>query len=61
MTANTDTKSDYFWIYVACATLALVGIIGLVKLAENDKYDPIRKQLQEDAAKMNIRILKTDQ
>lgn len=48
---------DYFWIYVVCVTLALVGIIAMVKLSENDKYDPIRAQLSEEAARMNIRVL----
>jgi ABC-type microcin C transport system permease subunit YejB len=50
-------EKDYFWLYVLCVTLALVGIIAMVKLSENDKYDPIRAQLSEEAAKMNIRVL----
>ncbi|BBA34989.1 uncharacterized protein sS8_3046 [Methylocaldum marinum] len=54
---NQVEKKDYFWLYVALATLALVGAIAMVKLSENDKYDPIRQQLSEEAAKMNIRVL----
>lgn len=50
-------EKDYFWLYVVCVTVALVGIIAMVKLSENDKYDPIRAQLSEEAAKMNIRVL----
>jgi len=50
-------ERDYFWLYVVCVTLALVGIIAMVKLSENEKYDPIRAQLNEEAAKMNIRVL----
>lgn len=54
---NQVEKKDYFWLYVALATIALVGVIAMVKLSENDKYDPIRQQLSEEAAKMNIRVL----
>ncbi|MBP1150246.1 MULTISPECIES: hypothetical protein [Methylocaldum] len=54
---NQAVKKDYFWIYVALATIALVGVIAMVKLSENDKYDPIRQQLSEEAAQMNIRVL----
>ncbi|MVF23379.1 hypothetical protein EVC37_17405 [Methylocaldum sp. BRCS4] len=54
---NQAVRKDYFWIYVALATIALVGVIAMVKLSENDKYDPIRQQLSEEAAQMNIRVL----
>lgn len=54
---NQIEKKDYFWVYVALATVALVGAIVMVKLSENDKYDPIREQLAEEAAQMNIRVL----
>jgi hypothetical protein len=54
---NQIEKKDYFWVYVALATVALVGAIAMVKLSENDKYDPIREQLAEEAAQMNIRVL----
>ncbi len=54
---NQIEKKDYFWIYVALATVALVGVIAMVKLSENEKYDPIRQQLAEEAAQMNIRVL----
>lgn len=50
-------KKDFFWAYVAIATVALVGVISMVKLSENDKYDPIRQQQAEEAAQMNIRVL----
>jgi hypothetical protein len=54
---DTTGERDYFWLYVVCVTVALVGIIAMVKLSENDKYDPIRSQLSEEAARMNIRVL----
>ncbi|HYE36378.1 hypothetical protein [Methylocaldum sp.] len=57
MNVENQAKRDYFWVYVALATVALVGVILMVKLSENDKYDPIRQQLAEEAAKMNIRVL----
>lgn len=50
-------KKDFFWVYVGLATIALVGAVAMVKLSENDKYDPIRQQLAEEAAQMNIRVL----
>lgn len=53
-----EEKRDYFWLYVAGFTLALVGTIALVKLSENDKFEPIKAQLAEDAKQMNIRVLK---
>jgi hypothetical protein len=57
MNPENQAKKDPFWIYVAGATLAAVAVIGMVKLSENDKYDPIRQQLAEEAAQMNIRVL----
>jgi bacteriorhodopsin len=57
MNVDTEAKKDYFWLYVAVATIALVLVIAMVKLSENEKYDPIRQQQAEEAAKMNIRVL----
>jgi hypothetical protein len=57
MSAEVESNKDYFWLYVAGATLALLVAIGMVKLSENDKYDPIRQQQAEEAAQMNIRVL----
>lgn len=58
MSEQIDPQArDYFWYYVAAALIALVGVIGMVKLSENDKYDPIRQQQNEEAAQMNIRVL----
>jgi bacteriorhodopsin len=53
----TTESKDYFWAYVVAAMLALVAVIVMVKLSENEKYDPIRQQLSEEAAQMNIRVL----
>jgi hypothetical protein len=58
MENQQEQKKDYFWLYIALVTVALVGVIGMAKLSENEKYDPIRQQLDEEAAQMNIRVLK---
>jgi hypothetical protein len=58
MNMENERKKDYFWLYIAGVTIVLVGIIGMAKLSENEKYDPIRQQLNEEAAQMNIRVLK---
>lgn len=58
MSTENEPKKDYFWVYVAGATLALVATVAMAKLSENDKYDPIRQQQEEEIAKMNIRVLK---
>jgi hypothetical protein len=57
MSTEIQPRKDYFWVYIAGVTLALVTTIGMVKLSENDKYDPIRQQQAEEAAQMNIRVL----
>jgi hypothetical protein len=57
MSAQDEEQKDYFWLYVAGAALAAIAVIVMVKLSENDKFDPIRAQLNEEAAQMNIRVL----
>jgi bacteriorhodopsin len=55
---NQETaKKDYFWVYIAGLTFALVAVVAMAKLSENEKYDPIRQQQNEDIARMNIRVL----
>lgn len=58
MSANIEQKKDYFWIYVAGFTVALVAVVAMVKMSENEKYEPIKQQLSEESAKMNIRVVK---
>ncbi|MDD5034602.1 MAG: hypothetical protein PHE55_07560 [Methylococcaceae bacterium] len=58
MNSENVQKKDYFWFYVAGLAIVLVGVIAMVKMSENEKYDPIRQQLDEEASKMNIRVLK---
>lgn len=54
----SEQPKDYFWLYVAALTIALVGIIAMVKMSENEKYEPIKQQLDEESSKMNIRVIK---
>lgn len=58
MTTEVEPTKDHFWLYVAGATIALVGTILMVKLSENEKYDPIIQQQNEEMARMNIRVVK---
>lgn len=54
---NQTEEKDHFWIYVGTATILLIGAILMVKLSENDKYDPIIDQQREEIQRMNIRVL----
>ncbi len=57
MKAAQEQPKDKFWLYVGFTLfLLLVGIV-LVKQSENDKYAPIKQQLDEENAQMNIRVL----
>jgi energy-converting hydrogenase Eha subunit E len=57
MTHDPAQPKDHFWLYVGGATLALVGVILMAKMSENEKYDPIIKQQNEEIARMNIRVV----
>lgn len=50
-------QKDRFWLYVGAITLALVTILILVKKSEDDKFAPIKQQVEEEIAQMNIRVL----
>ena len=57
---NDETQAqtkDRFWLYVGCITFALVTTLVLVKKSEDEKFAPIKQQLQDEAALMNIRVL----
>lgn len=56
--AQTEQVKDRFWLYVAGVTLAMLGVIMMVKLSENEKYDPIIQQQNADQARMNIRVVR---
>ncbi len=48
---------DRFWLYVGCTVFSLLVVIAMVKQSENEKFAPIKQQLEEEAALMNIRVL----
>lgn len=58
MSAEENKSKDYFWVYVGAAALIAIGVILLVKKAENDKYAPIKDLAQEELQQMNVRVLK---
>lgn len=51
-------QKDHFWIYIGVLTVTLVGVVGMVKLSENEKYDPIAKQQLAETSGMNIRVVR---
>lgn len=56
MSEEAQTK-DKFWLYVGCTVFSLLVVIAMVKQSENEKFSPIKQQLEEEAALMNIRVL----
>ncbi|MBL6986040.1 MAG: hypothetical protein ISR72_03165 [Methylobacter sp.] len=56
MSEITQTK-DNFWLYVGCTVATLLIVIAVVKQSENEKFAPIKQQLEEETAQMNIRVL----
>ncbi|NOS88808.1 MAG: hypothetical protein HOP34_09775 [Methylococcaceae bacterium] len=56
MTEETAQK-DRFWLYVGIAVFVIVAGILLIKQSENDKFAPIKQQVEEENALMNIRVL----
>ena len=57
MSDETQQK-DRFWIYVGITLFVIVTGILLVKQSENEKFAPIKQQVQEENAQLNIRVLK---
>jgi hypothetical protein len=56
MEREAQTK-DKFWLYVGCTVFAMVMVIAMIKQSENEKFSPIKQQIEEDKALMNIRVL----
>jgi hypothetical protein len=56
MERDAHTK-DKFWLYVGCTVLALVVVIAMVKQSENEKFSPIKQQIEHEKALLNIRVL----
>jgi hypothetical protein len=49
--------NDRFWLYIGGVVLAILTTIAVVKESENEKFAPIKHQLDEEIAQMNIRVL----
>jgi len=55
--STTEQEKDHFVLYTVLATIVLVGAILAVKLNENEKFAPIKDQLNEENRMMNIRVI----
>ena len=51
-------QKDKFWLYVGITMFVIVTGILLIKQSENEKFAPIKQQVQEENAQLNIRVLK---
>lgn len=54
---NEEQQKDKFWLYVGCTLFVILTGILMVKQSENEKFAPIKQQLNEENAQMNIRVL----
>ena len=50
-------NKDRFWLYVGITVFVIVTGILLIKQSENEKFAPIKQQVEEENAQMNIRVL----
>ena len=50
-------EKDHFVLYVVLATVVMVGAIVATKLSENEKFEPIKQQLEEENRQLNVRIV----
>lgn len=55
--SEEDKQHDRFWLYVGGTVLALLMTIAVVKQSENEKFAPIKQQIDEENTQMNIRVL----
>lgn len=51
-------QSDRFWLYVGITVFVIVAGILMIKQSENEKFAPIKQQVEEENAQLNIRVLK---
>ena len=56
--SEVEQQKDRFWIYVGITVFVIVTGILLIKQSENEKFAPIKQQVQEENAQLNIRVLK---
>ncbi len=56
--SEVEQQKDRFWIYVGITVFVIVTGILLIKQSENEKFAPIKQQVQEENSQLNIRVLK---
>ena len=56
--SDVEQQKDRFWIYVGITVFVIVTGILLIKQSENEKFAPIKQQVEEENAQLNIRVLK---
>jgi hypothetical protein len=54
---NEPQKKDKLSIYIGFTLFVIIAGIAAVKQSENEKYAPIKQQLEEENALMNIRVI----
>jgi hypothetical protein len=52
-----EPKKDKFWLYVGGTMFVIIAGIAIVKQSENEKFAPIKQQIEEENTQMNIRVL----
>ena len=55
--STDDIKKDRFWLYVGLTLFVILTGIVMVKLSEDEKFAPIKQQIEAENAEMNIRVL----
>ncbi|MDD2723934.1 MAG: hypothetical protein PHH59_07930 [Methylovulum sp.] len=55
--SGQEQKKDKFWLYVGGTLFLIIAGIAMVKQSENEKFAPIKQQIEEENAQMNIRVL----
>ncbi len=56
--SEQEQKKDRFWLIVGGTVFVIVTAILLIKQSEDEKFAPIKQQVQQENAQMNIRVLK---
>ena len=51
-------QKDRFWLYIGITMFVIITGILLIKQSENEKFAPIKQQVEEENAQLNIRVLK---
>lgn len=55
--SEQEQQKDKFWLYVGLTLFVILAGIFMVKQSENEKFAPIKQQIDAENAEMNIRVL----